>query len=223
MLSPVSDHSMVPFRREERGKWRVSLTLAKSCCQPIPFAPHHAGIGLALVAALKGYRCIIVLPEKMSMEKVRTLYGFFYPTARDCLLPPSLCLSPPGALSFKGQRALHTHCHSCYSESCLLRGKKKAACDGLVTVWCQKCSWGGGIHQTVCGCRETEQDLLQVKAQQERQAGVRAILPVLLTSPLTSDSSLCLTVYSWLSLTWTHLELPELLSQGGVSSDLHES
>ncbi|NXH94604.1 CBS synthase, partial [Pachycephala philippinensis] len=34
----------------------------------------NTGIGLALVAALKGYRCIIVLPEKISMEKVRALY-----------------------------------------------------------------------------------------------------------------------------------------------------
>ncbi|XP_013921694.1 PREDICTED: cystathionine beta-synthase-like [Thamnophis sirtalis] len=33
----------------------------------------NTGIGLALVAAMKGYRCVIVMPEKMSMEKVDVL------------------------------------------------------------------------------------------------------------------------------------------------------
>lgn len=70
----------VAFSRLHSGHRDVGsgllVTPAKCCCHPAPFAPHHAGIGLALVAALKGYRCIIVLPEKMSMEKVRALCGF---------------------------------------------------------------------------------------------------------------------------------------------------
>jgi cystathionine beta-synthase len=31
----------------------------------------NTGIGLALACAVKNYRCIIVMPEKMSKEKVK--------------------------------------------------------------------------------------------------------------------------------------------------------
>jgi cystathionine beta-synthase len=36
----------------------------------------NTGVGLALVAAVKGYRCIFTLPDKMSSEKVRLLRAF---------------------------------------------------------------------------------------------------------------------------------------------------
>jgi cysteine synthase len=32
----------------------------------------NTGLGLALMAAVRGYRCIICLPEKMSNEKIGT-------------------------------------------------------------------------------------------------------------------------------------------------------
>jgi cystathionine beta-synthase len=36
----------------------------------------NTGVGLAMAAARKGYRCIFVMPDKMSQEKISTLRGF---------------------------------------------------------------------------------------------------------------------------------------------------
>src|SRR5258706_16253111 len=36
----------------------------------------NTGVGLAIAAAIKGYRCIFTIPDKMSQEKVRLLRAF---------------------------------------------------------------------------------------------------------------------------------------------------
>src|SRR5687768_9792265 len=36
----------------------------------------NTGFGLAIAAAIKGYQCIFVLPDKMSSEKIRNLRAF---------------------------------------------------------------------------------------------------------------------------------------------------
>lgn len=36
----------------------------------------NTGVGLAMIAAVKGYRCIFVLPDKMSSEKIRLLKAY---------------------------------------------------------------------------------------------------------------------------------------------------
>lgn len=49
--------------------------MSPHCHSHLPAHSHLAGIGLALACAVRGYRCIIVLPEKMSAEKVRPRFS----------------------------------------------------------------------------------------------------------------------------------------------------
>ena len=68
--------------------WHIILLV------PHLFTSHTcAGIGLALVSAVKGYRCVIVLPEKMSNEKVSVLRALGAEIVRT---PTSAAYNTPG-------------------------------------------------------------------------------------------------------------------------------
>lgn len=51
---------------EKTGRLRPGMTIIEP-------TSGNTGVGLALVCAVKGYRCIIVMPSKMSKEKEITL------------------------------------------------------------------------------------------------------------------------------------------------------
>src|SRR5271165_345302 len=57
----------------------------------------NTGVGLALAAAVKGYRCIFVLPDKMSAEKIRLLKAY---GAEIVITPTSV--PPDSAESYNG-------------------------------------------------------------------------------------------------------------------------
>src|SRR6516165_2758294 len=54
---------------ERRGALRPGGTIIEATAG-------NTGLGLAMVAAVKGYRCIFVLPDKMSTEKISLLKAY---------------------------------------------------------------------------------------------------------------------------------------------------
>ncbi|MDE3216543.1 MAG: pyridoxal-phosphate dependent enzyme [Gemmatimonadota bacterium] len=67
----VKDRIGLPIieRAEREGKLKPGGTIVEG-------TSGNTGVGLAIAAALKGYRCIFTLPDKMSQEKVRLLKAF---------------------------------------------------------------------------------------------------------------------------------------------------
>jgi cystathionine beta-synthase len=56
-------------KAEERGQLKPGGTIVEA-------TSGNTGVGLAIAAAVKGYRCIFVMPDKMSDEKVQSLRAY---------------------------------------------------------------------------------------------------------------------------------------------------
>src|SRR6478672_8473639 len=54
---------------ERKGQLRTGGTIIEATAG-------NTGVGLAMIAAVKGYRCIFVLPDKMSAEKISLLKAY---------------------------------------------------------------------------------------------------------------------------------------------------
>src|SRR5947199_7846230 len=67
----VKDRIGLPMieRAEQEGKLKPGGTIVEP-------TSGNTGVGLAIAAAIKGYRCIFVMPDKMSQEKIALLRAY---------------------------------------------------------------------------------------------------------------------------------------------------
>lgn len=66
--------------KDRIGWWMLEDAEKKGLIKPggtiVEGTSGNTGVGLAIAAAIKGYKCIFVLPDKMSVEKIRNLRAF---------------------------------------------------------------------------------------------------------------------------------------------------
>src|SRR6202162_1146753 len=67
----VKDRIALPIieRAEKEGRLKPGGTIVEG-------TSGNTGVGLAIAAALRGYKCVFTMPDKMSQEKVRLLKAF---------------------------------------------------------------------------------------------------------------------------------------------------
>src|SRR5207302_7931771 len=82
---------------ERRGWLRPGGTIIEA-------TPGNTGVGLALAAAVKGYRCIFVLPDKMSGEKIRLLKAY---GAEVVITPTNVAPDSPESYNGVADRLAH--------------------------------------------------------------------------------------------------------------------
>src|ERR1700755_3311184 len=66
--------------KDRIGDWMILDAEKKGLIKPggtiVEGTSGNTGVGLAISAAIRGYKCIFVLPDKMSTEKIRNLRAF---------------------------------------------------------------------------------------------------------------------------------------------------
>src|SRR3954469_24733604 len=66
--------------KDRIGWWLIEDAERKGQIKPggtiVEGTSGNTGVGLAIAAAIKGYKCIFVLPDKMSNEKIKNLRAF---------------------------------------------------------------------------------------------------------------------------------------------------
>src|SRR5436305_4871218 len=72
-LNPGGSHkdrvALNMIRRAEEGGLKAGGTIVEA-------TSGNTGASLALIAAIKGYKCVFVMPDKMSQEKLSSLRAF---------------------------------------------------------------------------------------------------------------------------------------------------